>query len=222
MHVLKVSDIPAGYTVRSGQVIVQLTKQRTGFGYRRYFICPSCGRKCGKLYVTASGLYCQCCTPLDPYKTRRNLYDEDSARLIAWHMDKLVATISDTRIEYPFNYFRYPIDPPQGISRRKYRETLLRLQIMENMRHAALCSGYIVTAADIRKYTSKNFINLFELWLVADYQIFGTEIPPEYYAFLIDEDSAPPIPPFHTRPAEIKLRDPDRIRQVMAKYNLLE
>ena len=194
MRALKVSDIPEGYTVRSGQDIVRLIMQRTGFGYRRYFLCPSCGRKCGKLYMSASRLHCQQCTPLDPYKARRSLYDEDSARLITWHMDKLAATISDAHIEYPFHYLRYPIDPPQGISRRKYRETLLKQQIMQNMRHAALCSGFCVTAADIRKYTSKNFINLFTLWLVADYQIFGTEIPPEYYAIFIDEDNAPPIP----------------------------
>ena len=69
LEVLAISDVPAEYrdAATTVGVTVQITTQRTGFGYRRYFVCPSCGRKCGKLHRVECELHCQRCKPLDLY-----------------------------------------------------------------------------------------------------------------------------------------------------------
>jgi len=185
---------------------VRIIMQRTGFGQRRYFLCPACGRKCSKLYhinLLEAMLYCQRCTPINLYRYRQNLYDEGGRALITWHMKKLAAAISDEPIKYPFSYLDYPIEPPQGMRSKRYRNTLLKLQVMENMRVATYAYGCRFAGSDIRKYTRDGFICMFELWQVADYLIFGTEIPPEAYALLLDDETAPEIPPGRLRPRRI-------------------
>ena len=209
---LRVSDMPAEYqdTVTVADVTVRITMQRTGFGYRRYFICPNCTRKCGKLNhinLIKGALYCQSCIPINLYHVRRNLYDEAGTSLITWHMGKLAPAISGQPIKFPFDYNRYPIDPPPNMSRKKYRETLLKLQVLENMRFATLARGTRFTAADIRKYTGKCFISLFELWQVLEYQIFGTSIPAEYYSVIMDEYTVPERPPGYIGPIHLELRN---------------
>lgn len=221
LGIITVADVPREYgnAVTVAGIAVRMVPQRTGFGWRRYFLCPSCGRKCAKLHQIVEGLHCQSCSPVDLYAYRRGLYDEDSHHLIVWHMHKLAATINDEPIQYPYHYFNYPIEPPQGMSHERYRKTLLRLQILENMRYAAIAHGCRFTGADIRHYISERFISLFDLWQVADYQIFGTEVPPEYYCVLLSEDKAPTIPPWRSRPARVIIRDVEEVRRVLAKYD---
>ena len=191
---LKVSDVPKEcqdtYTIAG--ITINLTTQRTGFRYRRYFLCPRCDRKCGKLHWHKERLYCQQCTPLDLYGYRQSLYDEGGTALIVWHMRKLVKTISDQPIKWPFHYYDYPMELPDGMTAAKYnrwekkqRDTLLKLQILENMRTCAIFLRIPFRAADIKRCTSPDFIKYFELWQVAEFQIFGRGIPPEYFLFHI-------------------------------------
>jgi len=210
LETLKVSDVPVEYqdTITAAGVNVQIITQLTGFGRRRYFICPTCERKCGKLHNISyikNRLYCQSCVPIDLYRVRRSLYDEAGQSLIVWHMNKMVATISDQPIKFPFHYLNYDIDPPPNMSRKKYREALLKLQILENMRFAVIAHGFQYTASDIRKYAGKVFISLFELLQVADFQIFGTRLHPEYYSSLLDESTAPKHPPRYICPLYLKI-----------------
>ena len=204
---LQISDVPPECRddITVAGTDVQLVTQPTGFGCRRYFLCPACNRKCGKLYGVHGYIYCQKCIPLDIYRIRRGLYDEAGAALIVWHMRKLAKNISDKPIKYPFRYFDYPSFPPRYMRSEKYRKILLKLQILENMRFAANFYGARFTAADIRKYTNDKFIRLFELWQVADFQIFATEIPPEYYSFILGEDTAARLcKPWHIGPIRLK------------------
>ena len=188
--VLKVADVPKEYqdTITAVGITIKMTKQRTGFGYRRYFLCPTCNRKCGKVHLRKERLYCQQCTPLDLYGYRQGLYDEGGTALIIWHMKKLVKTISDKPIKWPFHYFDYLLEKPQGMSNVKYRDTLMKLQILENMRFSAIFFRSRFRAADIKRYTHKAFIDLFELWQVAEYIIFSGVTSPEDFSFLLDDD----------------------------------
>ena len=164
---LKVSDIPGGWqnAIKANGICVQLTMQRTGFGHRRYFLCPSCDRKCGKLHFQNEWLYCQKCTPQDIYKYRRGLYDEGGERLIMWHMNKLIKSISNKPIKWPFHYHDYLFGKPQGMSGRKFRNTLMKLQIMENMRFEVIFAGRRFKATHIKGFTN-NIKESKSLWII--------------------------------------------------------
>jgi endogenous inhibitor of DNA gyrase (YacG/DUF329 family) len=164
LHVLQVADVPAEYqdAITTAGVTVKIVTQRTGFGQRRYFLCPTCGRKCGKLHRITIGektykpFFCQKCIPLDLYKSRRNMYDEDSHSLIVWHMNKLAATVIDRPIKYPYCLIDYLTDkPPPGMSWRRYYNTLEKLQRMERLRMAAIFHGMKFTAREIKEYTKE-------------------------------------------------------------------
>ena len=71
---------------------------------------------------------------------------------------------------------------------KKYRDTLLKLQILENMRTCAIFLQIPFRAADIKRYTSPDFIKYFELWQVAEFQIFGRGVLPEYFGFILDDE----------------------------------
>jgi len=203
LHALKVSDVPKEHQdiviaispEDGGDIDIHLITQRTGFGYRRYFLCPACGRKCGKIHWHKGQLHCRTCTPLDIYGYRQSLYDEGGTALIVWNMRKLVKAISDQPIKWPFHYYDYSIEPPPGMTAAKYnrwekkqRDTLLKLQILENMRTCAIFLGCKFGAADIKRYTSPEFTKYFELWQVAEFQIFGRGIPPEHVGLILDDE----------------------------------
>ena len=187
LEVLKVSDVPAEHhdSVTVAGITVSMTRQRTGFGYRRYFLCPTCGRKCGKIHPANKRLYCQRCTPINLYGYRQSLYDEGGTGLIVWRMRKLVKTISSQPIKWPFHYYDYLLEKPPKMRHKKYRDTLMRLQILENMRFEVIFGGAQFRAADIRRYTDAIYVDMFELWQVAKYRIFGVGIPPEKIRYLI-------------------------------------
>ena len=54
---IKVTDLPIGArNIRRNPVTghmqaLELTQTKTGFGFRDWFVCPSCGKRCGVLYA---------------------------------------------------------------------------------------------------------------------------------------------------------------------------
>lgn len=194
---VKISDIPKGAYVNDTEVIINtykvyVIKHPTGFGQRRYFLCPSCGTKCGKLYVDDGYPQCRQCTPINPYRHRQNMYDGGGQDLITWHMYKIFHRIFPGKhIDWPFDCMKYMPDKPKYMSYEKYRIQLLKLQTLENMRCSAIFHGYRATGATIRQYTRKEFVGRFVYWQLKEYFIFGRGIPPEDFAVLLDERHAP-------------------------------
>lgn len=152
VETLVMSDVPAEYqdTVTVAGTTIQITMQRTGFGYRRYFICPSCNRKCGKVHLFNKRIHCQQCVPVDLYRYRRGLYDEGGTDLIVYNMIKLAESIGmkhlpyrerklakeagENVLDFPFNLIDYLDKKPQGMRFRKYVEILEDIQYLEKLR----------------------------------------------------------------------------------------
>lgn len=136
-------------------ITVRITQQRTGFGYRRYFLCPCCGRKCGKVHLYEEVLYCQRCIPLSLYRYRQGLYDEGGSALIVWHMERLAEKVGIKRIKFPYWFLDYPDKSPLGIGSKRYLKTLLTIQAMERLRTAAIFLGCRFTAREIKELSKE-------------------------------------------------------------------
>ena len=122
---------------------------------------------------------------------------EDCTTVIELTMCEIVKRLNDNpdgaRLTLPFRYWHYllPDEVPVNMSEDKCLRILLTLQILENMRYAAIIGDCTFTNEDIQKYTSSEFVRRFELWQVYEYKIFGEEYPPEYYSALLDEKIVP-------------------------------
>ncbi|MGU8559118.1 hypothetical protein ACV3P1_12745 [Clostridium perfringens] len=63
--------------------IIEVDYQKTGFGYRKFFKCPHCGKKRKYLYPVGIGLFaCRDCIERNVYAYRTNIYDENIENII--------------------------------------------------------------------------------------------------------------------------------------------
>lgn len=146
---------------------VLLVYQKTGYGQKRFFLCPSCEKRVEHLYVTSKGiLKCRKCSGIR-YKgiqdTTKGSYDE-----IAYRM-KRYANKHNIDFDFPFSYLAFAND--KRCNKQKFRQYLTVLQALENMRFQALfyktrytskllhqvISGkhpllYLLTLSDLRKW----------------------------------------------------------------------
>ena len=145
-----------------GHVEVTITHNVTGFGQRRYFICPSCNRQCAKLHYLYRDWFCHVCIPQRQYAKRQNMYRR-GRNLIKWHMDRLLTK----------NGLRDLKQRPKHMNKQKYDEIvtqygrlfeLLNFSIFFNYRPTAKSIKAIATGAeliDIRQYTKRR---IFREW----------------------------------------------------------
>lgn len=165
LYKIAMKDIPTSYKTgaRLYGTNVYFAAQKTGYGTRRLFICPTCDERRMALFRFQGELYCRSCLPFDIYHYRRNLYDEGGTALIYWNMRRLLASVGITKITYPFEYQNYLFNRPRYIRQDKYAKTIKKAQMLENMRFCALFFNKTFTAADIRAYTADSFIDRYRL-----------------------------------------------------------
>lgn len=176
--ILRIKDIPNNYTekvkIRENNSYVFITKQNTGFGAKRFLICPNCDSRRANLYLYQGFMLCRSCLPFDIYKYRRNLYDEGGTRLIEWYMNKLLRCIGINTFSYPFHYWQHIGSKPIHTRQEKFLDTLKKVQVLENMRFSAIIAGKQFTAVDIKKYISKAYIDRYTLQYLDTYVIFAS------------------------------------------------
>lgn len=179
---IAVSDIPEATADRAevaGRTI-DLVRQRTGYGYKRLFLCPSCGQRRAKLLLYNGSIVCRGCIPFDIYQYRRGLYDEGGTDLIVWHMQR-AARRAGIRLAFPFHYVHY-IGQYMHLTPKKSRALyaqLKRLQMLENMRFCAIMFDAKFTSADIKRYTAPEFTDGLTLWHLKEFCIFTGARPHE-------------------------------------------
>lgn len=110
---------------------VQLTEQKTGFGSRKFFICPECERRTMRLYRRAGTLFiCDKCAGINLYKPIQNGTKGGYIEL-SYRMERYAAK-RDISFDYPFDYAQFADDPRSDDA--AFRQSLLILQALENMR----------------------------------------------------------------------------------------
>lgn len=117
---------------------IDLCKQKTGFGYKSFFICPCCGEVRAKLYYSneADELRCRSCIDENVYKYRTNMYDEGGTDLIYYKMFKLARSIGIEckDLKFPFEPLQYAWSKPKHMRWDKFSIVIRKLIILEQLR----------------------------------------------------------------------------------------
>jgi ribosomal protein L37AE/L43A len=128
-----IKDDAESVKVKTGDKVqvIQFGYQKTGYGQKRFFICPDCSKRVEKLYCTKFSVWkCQRCSGANPYGGIQNNtkggYDEIGYRM------KKYAEKKGIQFEFPFNYFDFTFD--SRMKRAKFRQYVKVLQALENMR----------------------------------------------------------------------------------------
>ncbi len=95
-----VNVLAADFLCNDNPVHVELARQKTGYGYKTFMVCPRCGSHRAKLYYHRSELVCRDCYPVRVYKTRQDSIDGGYEE-IGYRMNRLAARYG-IQIEQPF------------------------------------------------------------------------------------------------------------------------
>jgi len=124
---------------------ISIVKQKTGFGEKTFMICPFCGVKRTRLYISREtlnlGFLCWKCYPQDFYKGVTH-HDPGSTRNIVYRMNRLSEEIGVVT-KIPFNPWDYILDRPRYMRHYKWEQFLRRMTILENMRIQSIGAGMI-------------------------------------------------------------------------------
>lgn len=71
---------------------IDIVKQKTGFGYKKFFKCPYCGKQRQNLYFAESELKfaCRSCININVFRYRTNLYDGNVVNVISYKVAKIM------------------------------------------------------------------------------------------------------------------------------------
>ncbi len=122
-------------------------KSKTGFGYRHYFICPSCGKYRTALIFANGAFTCFKCAGINPYagiqKTTRGGYE-----FIGYKMQRYAKKNGVTGFCFPFDYRDY--ERPKRYRWERWHAVMKVLQELESMRNQSIFFEKIWSAETIR------------------------------------------------------------------------
>lgn len=109
--------------------VVKVKYQKTGFGYKKFFVCPVCGARRQFLYLDDSlHFVCRKCLGKNVYKDRTSLYDENIENVIKYKIVQQVKLLSNPIAKVSI------LDLPGGIPKkprymREKKYSLIRMRI---------------------------------------------------------------------------------------------
>lgn len=121
-------------TVNGEKYRLQLSEQKTGFGVRKFLVCPECERRKTKLFieiVPKTGFKCADCMGLNLYRGIQNGTKGGYLEL-HYRMERYAAKNGIAIKSYPFNFAEY-LDDPRA-EKPRFQRALKILQALENMR----------------------------------------------------------------------------------------
>lgn len=110
--------------------------QKTGYGKKRFFLCPYCKRRVTRLYFVDHSYKCRECAGINQYKGIKNMTkggsDEITYRMLRY------AEKHDIVFEFPFDYLQFVTD--ERVRKKSFLKSLKILQGLENMRFQSVMS----------------------------------------------------------------------------------
>lgn len=139
MPILDIKDIKASRTdnvrlkVNDKLIDIGIDRQKTGFGYKRFLLCPNCDERRTKLYIYGpADIYCRSCSPYGPYEGITHT-TKGGTSSITYRMYRLAADYK-IELEFPFSYYQTFNKKPKYMRWDKWNRGVKQLQILENMR----------------------------------------------------------------------------------------
>ncbi|MFV0343447.1 MAG: hypothetical protein ACK5JH_11275 [Anaerocolumna sp.] len=167
--ILNIDNAPAvDFLCNDKQVHVDLARQKTGFGYKVFMVCPRCGSHRSELYMYRDNLICRDCYPVRVYKTRQDSTDGGYEE-ITYRMNRLAARYG-IHIKQPFDYYQLINKKPKNMHQRTWERIIRQLQLLANMRFQALFFKTKYSPKAIR-YALSHCLYLFSLYDMGKYVI---------------------------------------------------
>ena len=146
------------------QNTIEFCYQKTGFGKKRFLMCPYCSKRVEILYRSESGYKCRDCLGIKPYKGIKNM-TKGGADEIAYRM-KQYAYKHDIVFEFPFDYTVFGND--ERSRKQSFRDKLIVLQGLENMRFQAIMgktiySSKVISSVCQGKHPLLKAVSLYDL-----------------------------------------------------------
>lgn len=137
-YIMDIRNVPPEYRERFNiyDTDIYISEQKTGFGVKRFMVCPYCGKRRERLYIVNESLiYCRTCLPngLSIYKGLTHSTD-GGTREIEYRMKRAAHKYKIPIRKWPFSYIDVLFDRPKYYRIKKWDEGLRVLQILENLR----------------------------------------------------------------------------------------
>lgn len=133
---------------------IAITKQKTGYGYKRFFLCPWCGNRVQYLYLcNEATIKCRHCLPYRVYKNRTDVYPGGEQHLA--NLMCKIACENNIRFDFPFDYVSIFFKRPKYMRHKKWERILRQLQTLENMRFMIIISKGTIDIKVIKYYLNK-------------------------------------------------------------------
>lgn len=124
---------------------IDIVKQKTGFGYKKFFKCPFCGQRRQNLYYSESDLKfaCRSCININVFRYRTNLYDGNVANVISYKVAKVMKELNaNTSHVSMFNLIEHIPDKPKYMRWDKYEISVKRLYFLHWMWEQCITKEY--------------------------------------------------------------------------------
>lgn len=165
--------IEAGYDYadvlinESTQTRLNFTKQKTGYGFKHFFICPVCGTRRSKLYQHQDKYICRTCYPHNVYRTIQNV-PKGGNKYIGYRMKRYAEAHNIELKRFPFNYAEY--EKPINRKGNGWADELTVLQALENMRYQTYSNNKRWSSKTINSVINWNnsLLYLFDLSEILD------------------------------------------------------
>lgn len=118
-------------TIDGKEYSVDFIRQKTGYGEKPFFVCPVCGKRRERLYISGNQLICRECYPDPVYRDIKNV-SVGSLKYLTCRMKRLAEKERIIIKSLPFCYLDY--GKPRYRHFDSWHMTITKLQALENMR----------------------------------------------------------------------------------------